>query len=566
VSTLGQDSLDQTVVAWISEEPDPESKNCLTELLEGHRGGNRDASTTVEELFGARLSFGTAGIRGPIRPGPAGMNQIVVGQTTAGLARFLLESRAPLDKGGFRVVVGCDARTHSDVFAAETAAVLSGAGITAVVLPLALPTPVLAFALRHLNADAGVMITASHNPPADNGYKVFLGGEDAGSQIISPTDSAIETHIASVVSSSTWSAIPRSQDLIVNAPADIVSHYISQTVSAINPSKPVTVAGPVVYTPMHGVGKETFMAAVQAAGFPPPHVVSEQAEPDPLFPTTAFPNPEEAGALDLSFEHGRFLHADLILAHDPDADRLAIAVSDPARPEGYRAFTGNQLGAILGWWAATRAQQAGTSGALANSLVSSPVLGRIAKHFGLSHSETLTGFKYVSRVPDLIFGFEEAIGYLVTPSLVRDKDGISAALAVLDLYYSLAGRGETLEDYLALIEAQVGAFASGQVTIRLDGSAPKTPLTHALRSAVPSMIGSRGVSQCDDFLKGVGSFPKDDILRFFLSDDSRVIVRPSGTEPKIKLYIDTQAATRAEAESRLSEIEADLRELVRALP
>jgi phosphomannomutase len=198
--------------------------------------------------------------------------------------------------------------------------------------------------------------------------------------------------------------------------------------------------------------------------------------------------------------------------------------------------------------------------------VSSPVLGRIAEHFGLSHSETLTGFKYVSRVPDLIFGFEEAIGYLVTPSLVRDKDGISAALAVLDLHYSLAGRGETLEDYLALIEAQVGAFASGQVTIRLDGSAPKTPLTHALRSAVPSMIGSRGVSQCDDFLKGVGSFPKDDILRFFLSDDSRVIVRPSGTEPKIKLYIDTQAATRAEAEGRLSEIEADLRELVRALP
>jgi len=564
VSAREKVSLEDRVSAWVRDDPDPTTRRQLEALLESHVSGSLVATEELTKLFAHRLSFGTAGIRGPIQPGPCGMNRMVIGQTTAGFARYLMSKSKPGEGGLLRVVVGCDARTNSELFLDDVAQILSGHGIHAITLSPKIPTPLVAFAVRFLSCDAGIMITASHNPPTDNGYKVYLGGADEGSQIVPPADHEIESHISDVARTVSYRDLPQSADHVSSAPQEVLDSYLSQTIDAVEPSEHASQLS-VVYTPLHGVGAQTFMALLDAASFPRPHVVEEQARPDPAFPTVAFPNPEEKGALDLSYAAGRSVGAHLIIAHDPDADRLAVAIKDPAQDSGYRAFTGNQLGAILGWRAATKAVESGHSGTLANSLVSSPVLGKIALHFGLDHEETLTGFKYVSRVPHLIYGFEEAIGYLVTPSVVRDKDGISAGLAVLDLAYRLAGENKTLDDYLATIEKHVGAFSSGQITIRLDGAFSSAPLTSSLRESPPETVGTRLVTQLDDFQEDVEGFPKDDIIRLMLDDGSRVIVRPSGTEPKVKIYIDTSGETRAEAEQKLSEIDSDLRELVAAL-
>ena len=265
---------------------------------------------------------------------------------------------------------------------------------------------------------------------------------DEGSQIIPPVDTDIEAHIQRVAHTETWSSIPRSTDLVSVIDGDIVEKYLVATLNSLQLTAPMEPAPTVVYTAMHGVGGETFLAAMDKAGFPEPHIVEQQFDPDPDFPTVTFPNPEERGALDLSFEKARSVGADLIIAHDPDADRLAVALPDPSASAGYRALTGNQVGAIFGWHIAQKARSSGGTGTLANSLVSSPVLGKIAEQFGLDHEETLTGFKYVSRVKNLIFGFEEALGYLVTPDVVRDKDGISAGLLMVSLAHTLARRGK----------------------------------------------------------------------------------------------------------------------------
>ena len=544
---------------WHDQDPDRQTQAELGALLESQAAGNLEAAATLSELFGGRLAFGTAGIRGPLQPGPRGMNRVVIGQTTAGLAQYLLEHRSTESGKALRVVVGCDARTNSDIFAADTAAIMAGYGLEAIALPEKLPTPVLAFAVRYLNADAGVMVTASHNPPQDNGYKVYLGGADEGSQIIPPVDSDIEKLIAGVAHSISWADIPRSPEAVIPAPEDIVAQYVAATVASVAPEAPHDPPLPVVYTAMHGVGAGTFFETVEAAGFPSVHPVTEQTEPDAAFPTVAFPNPEEDGALDLSIATAKKHDAALIIAHDPDADRLALALP---RGGDYIPLTGNQVGAILGWHCAKRAHKNGATGMLANSLVSSPVLGKIAKHFGLEHEETLTGFKYVSRVPDLIFGFEEALGYLVTPDVVRDKDGVSAGLMALEIAYSLAAEKRTLWDYLATIEESVGGFASSQITIKLGDQGNNTPLAEQLRSTQPGAFGTRAITQVDDFLQGVGKFPREDILRYYLDDGSRVIIRPSGTEPKLKIYLDTQGDTRREAETSLTDLESALRSLV----
>ena len=547
---------------WHDQDPDAQTQAELGALLESHAAGNLEAAATLSELFGGRLAFGTAGIRGPLQPGPRGMNRVVIGQTTAGLAQYLLEHRSTESGKTLRVVVGCDARTNSDIFAADTAAIMAGYGLEAIALPEKLPTPVLAFAVRYLNADAGVMVTASHNPPQDNGYKVYLGGADEGSQIIPPVDSDIEKLIAGVARSISWADIPRSPEAVIPAPEDIVAQYVAATVASVAPEAPQDPPLSVVYTAMHGVGAGTFFETVEAAGFPSVHPVTEQTEPDAAFPTVAFPNPEEDGALDLSIATAKKHDAALIIAHDPDADRLALALP---RGGDYIPLTGNQVGAILGWHCAKRAHKNGATGMLANSLVSSPVLGKIAKHFGLEHEETLTGFKYVSRVPDLIFGFEEALGYLVTPDVVRDKDGVSAGLLALEIAYSLAAEKNTLWDYLATIEESVGGFASSQITIKLGDQGNNTPLAEQLRSTQPRAFGTRAITEVDDFLQGVGKFPREDILRYYLDDGSRVIIRPSGTEPKLKIYLDTQGDTRREAETALKELESALRSLVDSL-
>ena len=554
-------TLISQVSSWADQDPESDYRDTSLQLLERLRAGDESALAATRELFGSRLAFGTAGIRGPMRGGPNGMNRLVISQTTAGIARYLLEKSAS-DNLVHHVVIGFDGRHHSATFARDTAEVLSGHGISATLLPRMLPTPVLAFAVRELKATVGVMITASHNPAEDNGYKVYFGGQDEGSQIIPPVDSSIEAHIRRVTHTETWSSIPCSTDLVSVIDDDIVEKYFSATLISHQLTAPTEPSPKVVYTAMHGVGGKTFLAAMAIAGFAEPHVVEQQFEPDPDFPTVAFPNPEEQGALDLSFEKARSVGAHLIIAHDPDADRLSVALPDPSAPEGYIALTGNQVGAIFGWHIAQKARSSGKTGTLANSLVSSPVLGKIAGYFGLDHQETLTGFKYVSRVKNLVFGFEEALGYLVTPDVVRDKDGISAGLLMVSLAHTLAGEGKTLWDYLHEIEETVGTFASGQVTLRLKPGVAGSTVTTSLRERKLSALGSRSVTGLDDFLEGVGNFPKEDILRYYLDDGTRVIARPSGTEPKVKVYIDTEGATSAEAQSRLTEVESDINELV----
>ena len=544
---------------WSSQDPDSNTQAELDALIERCASGDLDAVAAVEHLFDGRLAFGTAGIRGPLQPGPRGMNRIVVGQTTAGLAQHLFATISPSPGKRLRVVVGCDARANSDVFAMDTAAIFAGHGMEAILLPVELPTPVLAFAVRVLAADGGVMITASHNPPRDNGYKVYLGGADEGSQIIPPVDRAIEDRIVDVAATLKWHQIPRDSSAIQQAPLSLVADYVKATTASVAPVNAQQDGLPIVYTAMHGVGAGTFRETLHHAGFSDIIPVAEQINPDAAFPTVAFPNPEEAGALDLAVATARKHHAAMILAHDPDADRLAVALP---RGDDYVKLTGNQVGAILGWHCASQARASGRTGALANSLVSSPVLGKIAQHFDLDHQETLTGFKYVSRVPNLIFGFEEALGYLVTPDVVRDKDGISAGLMMLDLVHGLAAEGTTLWNYLETIEASVGGFASSQITISLDTAAEGDSIPTKLRNNPPSTIGARAVSVRDDFLDSVGQFPPDNVLRYYLDEGSRVIIRPSGTEPKLKVYLDTQAVSSVEASASLEALEKDMRGLI----
>ncbi len=558
-------SLEQliaAITAWAEQDPEAHHQETAQALLKDLKEGNQEGIRRSQEMFGARLAFGTAGIRGPMRLGPSGMNRLVIAQTSAGLARYLLERSKDTTSPRPQVAIGYDGRHNSWVFARDTAEVLSGHGVEALLLPRLLPTPVLAFALRDLNADAGVMVTASHNPANDNGYKVYLGGDDGGSQIIPPVDRDIEAHIHSVASGTQWVDIPRSEDLVSIVESDIVERYIQATRNSLALSSPGSTAVSVVYTAMHGVGGETFLAALKATGMAKPHLVEKQFAPDPDFPTVAFPNPEEKGALDLSFQTAREVSADLIIAHDPDADRLAVAIPDPSASEGYRALTGNQVGSILGWHLGKQAQASGMTGALANSLVSSPELGKIADHCGLRHEETLTGFKYVSRVNELIFGFEEALGYLVTPDVVRDKDGISAGLLMVAIANNLAQEGRNIQDYLEEIENTIGGSASSQITIRLDPGVSGSSITQTLREQNLQTIGSRAIVHFDDFLDGVGSFPPEDIVRYFLDDGTRVIARPSGTEPKVKIYLDAEGKTAAEATKTLKNVESDIEKLV----
>ena len=550
--------------AWLEVDPDFETQNELNALLAETEAGDTAASAVLRQRFKGRLEFGTAGIRGPLGCGPQAMNRVVVSQTTAGLARYLVSQ---IDGGTrpLRVLVGYDARKNSSVFASDTAEVLSGHGIDVLLSPNHVPTPIVAFGVRHLRCDAGVMVTASHNPAQDNGYKVYFGGNDQGSQIVPPIDHEIEQQIELITDTLRFDEIPRNTDTVSSTPPSLVTDYLRATITSVAVAPPGQRPLSVVYTPMHGVGGNIFLQALESAGFPAPALVKQQFQPDPDFPTVAFPNPEEKGALDLSFDKARSVGADLIIAHDPDADRLAVALPDTSASAGYRALTGNQVGAIFGWHIAQKVRSSGGNGTLANSLVSSPVLGKIAEHFGLDHEETLTGFKYVSRVKNLIFGFEEALGYLVTADVVRDKDGISAGLLMVSLAHTLVGEGKTLWDYLHEIEEGVGAFASGQVTIRLNTGVAGSTVTTSLRERELSALGSRSVARFDDFLEGVGKFQKEDILRYYLDDGTRVIARPSGTEPKVKVYIDTEGATSAEAQSRLTEVESDVNELVSSL-
>lgn len=550
------DELLATARAWLRQDPDHQTRDELAGLITRVAAGDEAATTDLSARFGSRLAFGTAGLRGELGAGSNRMNRVLVSQAAAGFAAYLLEKadgRIPT------VVIGYDGRRNSRVFATDSAELFAGAGLRAILLPRLLPTPVLAFAVRHLGADAGVMVTASHNPPNDNGYKVYLGGADDGSQIVAPADAEIAAHIQRVADAGDITVLPRSTSY-ETAGEDVIEAYVSAT-AAVAPA-PETAAGlRWVYTAMHGVGWETFSRILSAAGYPQPLVVDEQLNPDATFRTVSFPNPEEPGSMDLAFARARRVQADFILANDPDADRLAVAVPDKSVEGGWRRLTGNEVGLLLGARAARAAE--GTPGAsLACSLVSSPGLGAIADHHGLDFHETLTGFKWISRAPGIVFGFEEALGYLVNPGTVRDKDGISAAVAILGLAADARDRGITLTDLLAELGEVYGHFASGQVSIRVDDLSIIDRVMLSLRTLPPAHIGTHAIASAEDLLHAPAGVPSGDVLRYRLADGSRVIVRPSGTEPKLKVYIDAKADSAEGATQTVAELEAGVRTLL----
>jgi len=542
--------------AWLAQDPDAETRAELEPIIAAAESGDEAAAADLESRFGARLEFGTAGLRGEIGAGSNRMNRVLVSQAAAGFAAYL---KAREEKPS--VVIGYDGRTNSRVFAEDTAQIMAGAGVRAIILPRLLPTPVLAFAVRHLAVSAGVMVTASHNPAADNGYKVYLGGFDDGSQIVSPADAAIAAEIDAVAATQSVLDLPRSDDFEV-ADEEVVSEYVKRTASIGN--APSTLR--IVYTPMHGVGWETAAATFKAAGFSDVTVVAEQRDPDAAFPTVAFPNPEEPGALDLSLALAQSIGADILVANDPDADRLAIAV--PGLDGTWRRLSGNAVGSLLGWRAAARLEAADDDGTLAASIVSSPALKEIARKYNHDFAETLTGFKWVSRVGGLAYGYEEALGYLVDPQKVRDKDGISAAVDFLSLASELKEKGSSIAQHELDFADRFGAYASSQISLRVSDLAEIPRLMSRLRANPPATVGSLRVESIDDFAEGWGDFPAGDILRYWLDGKSRVIVRPSGTEPKLKVYIDASSTSGtaveriAAAQAVVDELDAGMRELL----
>ncbi len=533
------------VQAWIDDDPDGETREELTDLLRSADAGDASALAEVGDRFAGRLEFGTAGLRGEMAAGPNRMNRAVVTTAAAGLAAYL---RAGVGAG--TVVIGYDARHLSDTFARDTAEVMRGAGLDAVLLPRPLPTPVLAFAIRHLDCIAGVMVTASHNPPRDNGYKVYLGD---GSQIVPPADTEISAQIEAVTS---VSAVPRAHGWRVLGD-EVVDAYLDAVSSLPSPDSPRGLT--MVYTPLHGVGDETVQRAVERAGFAAPIVVPEQAAPDADFPTVSFPNPEEPGAMDLAMALAAEHDADLVVANDPDADRCAVAVPTV---RGWRMLRGDEVGVLL----ADHLLRRGVRGVFATTIVSSSLLGEIARSAGVDFVETLTGFKWIGRVPGLAFGYEEALGYCVAPELVRDKDGISALLRVIELAAELKSMGQTLLDRLDELAVTHGLYATDQLSVRVDDLGLIDQAMQRLRERPPATLGGFAVEHTDDLSEGGPDLPPTDGLRYRLAEGGRVVVRPSGTEPKLKCYLevvvpvdgeDVQAA-RISAAGRLDAIRTDL--------
>ena len=539
--------------AWLSQDPDPETRAELRAILDAVVAGDGAAEVDLRDRFDTRLTFGTAGLRGELGAGPNRMNRLLVQQAAYGFAQFLLSREAKPS-----VVIGYDGRINSDVFAKDSAEIFAGLGLDVVLFPHVVPTPVVATAVRTLGTSAGVVVTASHNPPRDNGYKVYLGGDDEGSQIVSPADHQIEALILEAAAMNA-ADFPKSTAYSL-APESVIDAYIAET-AAVS-TQPATPA-PFVYTAMHGVGWDVSNRAYLAAGLGNAIVVTEQIEPDGSFPTVAFPNPEEPGALDLAYATADRAGVDLIIANDPDADRLAVAIKDAGR---WRRLTGNEVGSLLGWRAAERHKGSGKPAALAASIVSSPALRAVAEHYGIPYSDTLTGFKFVNRVPNLIFGFEEALGYLVDPAKVRDKDGISAAVDFLAMAGELRAEGRTVADHLIAFAETFGAFASTQISIRVNNLAEIPAISGRFRTAPPSHLAGLAVTAIDDFANGFENFPPADLIRLTIEGGSRVIVRPSGTEPKLKIYIDAAVTDGDNRIERVSEVvaslEADLRRFI----
>jgi len=534
-------TLRAEVQAWIADDPDPKTAAELQALLDA------EDEITLSKYFNGFLQFGTAGLRGPIGPGPSCMNRAVVGRTAAGIASYMKK------RGMTKVVIGRDARYGSEDYTFETSEIMSGAGMEVFILPRPLPTPVLAFATSHLGCDIGIMVTASHNPPQDNGYKVYVGPvadgiNYASSQIINPTDGFIASDIDAITS---LKSLARGKKWTVLG-EDVISEYVLRT-SALAP-RPGDLK--IVYTAMHGVGTETIQRVFNHAGFATLILVDEQCTPDPDFPTVAFPNPEEPGAIDLALQKARDFGADLVIANDPDADRCAAAINDPQ--VGWRMLRGDELGIVFGEWIA----RSNPSGCFANSIVSSSALRKISGHYGVDFQEVLTGFKWIAKIENLAFGYEEAIGYAVDSDNVNDKDGISAAIFLAQIATDLKRDGLTISDLLNQVWERHGFHGTEQISIRVTDMSAITRLLAGIRSNPPREIAGRVVESIDDLAAPKDGLPPTDGLRIWLAGGIRIIVRPSGTEAKMKCYIEVVTATSDESQKLLDEIRPPLKELL----
>lgn len=534
-------TLRAEVEAWIADDPDPKTAAELQALLDA------GDEATLKKYFNGFLQFGTAGLRGPIGPGPSCMNRAVVGRAAAGIASYMKK------RGMTKVVVGRDARYGSEDYTFETAEIMSGAGMDVYILPRPLPTPVLAFATSYLACDLGIMVTASHNPPQDNGYKVYVGPvadgiNYASSQIINPTDGFIAADIDAV---SSLKSLPRGTKWTI-LDEEVLTEYVKRT-SALAP-RPGDLK--VVYTAMHGVGTETAQLVFNKAGFSSLITVDEQCTPDPDFPTVAFPNPEEPGAIDLALKKARDFGAELVIANDPDADRCAAAINDPK--VGWRMLRGDELGVVLGEWIA-RSKPTGTFG---NSIVSSSALRKISAHYGIDFQEVLTGFKWLAKIEDLAFGYEEAIGYAVDSETVNDKDGISAAIFLAQVAMDLKRDGLTISDLLNQVWDRHGFHGTEQISIRVSDMSAITRLLAGLRQNPPKEIAGRAVQSIDDLAAPTDGLPPTDGLRIWLAGGIRIIVRPSGTEAKMKCYIEVITKTSEDSEVLLNELREPLKKFL----
>ena len=560
---------------WAAQDPDPATAAALTELVRLADEGTAGARQELADSFNGTLQFGTAGLRAALGAGPNRMNRVVVRRAAAGLAAFLGSAVEQAAQGTRpRAVVGYDARYNSDIFAEETAAIFTAAGIETFLMPAALPTPLLAYAVRALDCDGGVMVTASHNPPQDNGYKVYLGRHAVeesgrGAQIVAPYDALIAARIDAVgeldsitLAAGGWTVLDPS----------IAADYEAAVAGLALPERFPARELKIVLTPMHGVGGETAVAVLKAAGFADVTLVAEQAEPDPDFPTVNFPNPEEPGALDLALETAARVDADIVIANDPDADRAAVAAKDPDTG-AWRMLRGDEVGALLGAHVVARLATddgaGAATGVFANSIVSSRLLARIAAAAGYAHEETLTGFKWIARVPGLLYGYEEALGYCVAPSLVRDKDGISAAVLIAELAAAAKAEGKTIFDTLDELYLVHGLHASDQLSIRVADLGLLDAMMNRLRVSPPDSFGGSAVETAADLAEGSEQLPPTDGLLYLTKDRSRVIIRPSGTEPKLKCYLEVIRSVgsaaelpeaRLEARAALDAVLADVRE------
>ena len=528
-STL-TDDLRRAVEAWAGQDPDPATRTETVRLLEAAGTGDQDAVDELADAFGARLAFGTAGLRGRLGPGPNRMNRVVVTQAAAGLAAYL----AAAGQQGGRVLVGYDARHGSARFAQDTGEVMAAAGFDVLVTEHPVPTPVVAFGIRYLGCVAAVVVTASHNPPQDNGYKVYLGD---GSQIVPPADAEIAAQI-DAVAARPLSAVPRSE-AYARVGAELLDAYVARAASLAPEAGPHELRW--AYTPMHGVGGGLVLDVVARAGFPAPAVVAEQAEPDPDFPTVAFPNPEEPGAIDRALALGEQVDADVVVANDPDADRCAVAArfGGGGADGGWRMLTGDELGVLLGEEALRR----GTQGVYACSVVSSTQLARVAAAYGQPSASTLTGFKWIGRVPGLAFGYEEAIGYCVDKDIKiitidAVKDGMTALVRVLSLVAELKAAGMTVADRLDEIATTYGVTLTSQLSVRVDDLSEIGAAMARLRAQPPSSLVDEPV-EVSDLSGGLGDLPPTDAV-LLEGPTVRVVVRPSGTEPKLKAYLEAR--------------------------